>query len=478
MPTQSITAAEAANKQESEKKSTENQPLENKATDSNNIEYKKDVPNPHGFTEEQDKTIMRMKTDNAGTPWVDVVKEVGKPQNLCMERFKLIKPDGWKPANAKGKGNKGGDRAANTKEKGNEQNNGKQERKEEQRKEEEKEDDAVDMFGGLGGLLGDSEEANMGNNINNGEGDAGNAWGESNAWNNDVQGTNGKNDSNENPGWGDTSNGNNGNNPGWGDTNNENKGNNDNSGDAGNTWGNGGWKNDAENNDNKNDNDNPGWGNNNDVSKDKPDNNVSGDGGDAWKTAGESINAGGITSTKWNNDTSGDGAWNNTTMNGAADSNNFGGGNGAWGAGNIGDGGWGQANAGNDGKDKGTGDGGFGGWFDAKDEKKGSKAGSKKSSKHSSHHHPDLKKHKHHFEACSHDHDDRRYSSHIEANYIVSPDDDFSGKDLRIAARILKQDESQVWERLSWRFRDKTGRNLHPDIFEKKFTGKVAKKER
>ena len=30
-----------------------------------------------------------------------------------------------------------------------------------------------------------------------------------------------------------------------------------------------------------------------------------------------------------------------------------------------------------------------------------------------------------------------------------------------------------VWNRVSWRFRDKTGRTLHPDEFEKKITGRL-----
>jgi hypothetical protein len=28
---------------------------------------------------------------------------------------------------------------------------------------------------------------------------------------------------------------------------------------------------------------------------------------------------------------------------------------------------------------------------------------------------------------------------------------------------------------VSWRFKDKTGRNLHPDVFEKKITGRLDK---
>ncbi|KAI4636574.1 hypothetical protein J4E83_001529 [Alternaria metachromatica] len=58
----------------------------------------------------------------------------------------------------------------------------------------------------------------------------------------------------------------------------------------------------------------------------------------------------------------------------------------------------------------------------------------------------------------------------------VKPDDTFSADDLRLVARILQQDCSMVWSRVSWRFRDKTGRTLHPDEFEKKITGRLEGK--
>ena len=58
----------------------------------------------------------------------------------------------------------------------------------------------------------------------------------------------------------------------------------------------------------------------------------------------------------------------------------------------------------------------------------------------------------------------------------VKPDDTFSADDLRLVARILQQDCSMVWNRVSWRFRDKTGRTLHPDEFEKKITGRLEGK--
>lgn len=60
--------------------------------------------------------------------------------------------------------------------------------------------------------------------------------------------------------------------------------------------------------------------------------------------------------------------------------------------------------------------------------------------------------------------------------YELRPDSTFSTDDLRLVARILQQDCKMVWDRVSWRFRDKTGRDLHPDVFEKKITGGIEGK--
>ncbi|KAH7069207.1 hypothetical protein BKA63DRAFT_478087 [Paraphoma chrysanthemicola] len=59
----------------------------------------------------------------------------------------------------------------------------------------------------------------------------------------------------------------------------------------------------------------------------------------------------------------------------------------------------------------------------------------------------------------------------------VKPDDVFSADDLRLLARILQQDYQMVWNRVSWRFKDKTGRTIAPEVFEKKITGRVEGKE-
>jgi hypothetical protein len=57
--------------------------------------------------------------------------------------------------------------------------------------------------------------------------------------------------------------------------------------------------------------------------------------------------------------------------------------------------------------------------------------------------------------------------------YEITPDAIFSADDLRTIARILQQDAQMVWDRVSWRFRDKTGRHVEPNVFEEKITGKV-----
>jgi hypothetical protein len=62
--------------------------------------------------------------------------------------------------------------------------------------------------------------------------------------------------------------------------------------------------------------------------------------------------------------------------------------------------------------------------------------------------------------------------------YEITPDDTFSADDLRAIARILQQDAKMVWNRVSWRFRDKTGRNVDPDVFEEKITGRIEGKGR
>ncbi|KAF2994475.1 hypothetical protein E8E13_000686 [Curvularia kusanoi] len=98
------------------------------------------------------------------------------------------------------------------------------------------------------------------------------------------------------------------------------------------------------------------------------------------------------------------------------------------------------------------------------------KAPSRKSSHKHSSKHPE---HKH-----SSKNSDRRSSNPAppQTVYELKPDDTFSASDLRLIARILQQDTNMVWDRLSWRFRDKTGRNLHADVFEEKVTGGLERR--
>ncbi|UPX18668.1 uncharacterized protein EKO05_0008960 [Ascochyta rabiei] len=70
-----------------------------------------------------------------------------------------------------------------------------------------------------------------------------------------------------------------------------------------------------------------------------------------------------------------------------------------------------------------------------------------------------------------------RPSTTAPTEYELKPDSTFSANDLRLVARILQQDYQMVWNRVSWRFRDKTGRDLHPEVFEKKITGRIEGKD-
>ena len=75
----------------------------------------KDEPKPEtsaAFTDEQDKTLMEMKTSN--NTWAEIATKLGKDTDECKTRFKVIKPAGWKPdekgGNQKKEQNKGGNK--------------------------------------------------------------------------------------------------------------------------------------------------------------------------------------------------------------------------------------------------------------------------------------------------------------------------------------------------------------------------------
>jgi hypothetical protein len=72
------------------------------------------------------------------------------------------------------------------------------------------------------------------------------------------------------------------------------------------------------------------------------------------------------------------------------------------------------------------------------------------------------------------------FSQNFESNgsfHDIYPDVNFSQQDILIIAKLLKEDHQLLWNRIASRFRDKTGRNLHPWTFEEKVTGKSRRKE-
>jgi hypothetical protein len=316
------------------------------------------------WTEEQDKKLMEMKGDNKS--WKEIVKEIGdKKENECRERFKSIKPNDWKPNDAKNKS--GGKQKQGNKNGGKDQKSDKAEDKKNDEKDDKKEEPAADV------AFDAAADDAWGTNIATGP-DAGfqladitDAWG-----NGDPSGAAQDNADN------------------WGaDNTSWDEGDNDNS-----TWKQEDTSKDWNNGDNKND------GEKKDDDGFKPNS-------DPWPTNG---------GTTWDSDSSG----NKQEPSGPTDS--------------------------------------------AKGSKKSSKAPSVKSaSQHGSKHH-------------SH-HSSEKPTAQAPTEYELRPDSTFSADDLRLIARILQQDSRMVWDRVSWRFRDKTGRNLQPEVFEKKITGKVTESQ-
>ncbi|PSN61645.1 hypothetical protein BS50DRAFT_680612 [Corynespora cassiicola Philippines] len=99
-----------------------------------------------------------------------------------------------------------------------------------------------------------------------------------------------------------------------------------------------------------------------------------------------------------------------------------------------------------------------------KGSKKGSNHGSKKGSKKGF--------------AKAHSSSSRSHAGGSVVVLQVEPDDVFDEEDLKLIARIMKKDTHGLWQRVASRFRDKTGRNLHPDVFEKKVLGTVKEGKR
>ncbi|KAL6710326.1 hypothetical protein ACN47E_009272 [Coniothyrium glycines] len=412
-----------------------------------------DKKNPLGWSEEYDKKLMDWKNEHGSGSWADCAGAVGKPQSECKQRFGQIKPADWRPPPAQGKD--GG--VAKGKQK-----QGKPDKNQTQaQKSGEGEKKMQESTGG----------------------DAANLWGPSgdDAWNTESKN---KVDSGAAAG-------------------------------ADQTWAGGG---DSWANTNGNTNDSTGadapawdftWPTTSEAVK------TTGESKSASKNGG-SVKAGsnhwktttGVDQT-WDVNGSGDNSWDNT--NGNTDGNTGGnkaasksgskagsksGGsvkaeNNDWGNGNTDASGWGI-----DGTNEKTGDnvweatgndttnardGTSNPWDTINDQKDNSIGGTKPATawdipapaKPASHSGGSKVASK------AHSHRSSRHKSHSDSTQKqteLRPDDTFSVDDLRLLARILQQDAAMVWKRVSWRFRDKTGRIIDPDVFEKKITGKVEGK--
>ncbi|KAL1597996.1 hypothetical protein SLS60_008484 [Paraconiothyrium brasiliense] len=506
------------------------------SNDSGEIEYKKGVSNEYGFTDEQDKTIMRMKNENPGTQWDRIAEATGKNKDQCKERFQQIKPDGWKPANIQGKGGKKGGGQGNNQGNGQKQHaKGQNQIQSQNKQEEQKKDDKTeevtagdgwpDTLGGIFGGVDDnkSSASNKGSKKDDG------ATGDVGGWGTADLGAATGNDNND------------GMKMGW-DNDNSGRGQdwnnfaNDNNAGVTNTWDDNTWKAEPskeDNKDKKSEEEKEKDGKGNDKSKKKESEpNIAADqwgsggfdiGGDATATRwdGSNWDGGGKEHKKSENKKSelstssasksgSNNGWGDTAVTGGNDwgvTDGNGGAASTWGdnKANTGGGfaGWGD-DSGNASGAKEPGGGGWAGWAGAASPKKvktsndkskrndmvphadtwgdmgatrawpqnpASEASSNDREKHrSSRRHSDCRADKHR----SHRH---HSSSHL-AEYKVAPDNTFSQDELKLVARILQQDCSMVWERVSWRFKDKTGRNLPPDVFEKKITGKLKKERR
>lgn len=374
------------------------------SNDSGELERKKPAENEYGFTDEQDKTIMRMKNDKPDTKWDVIAEATGKKSFECKERFQQIKPDGWKPANV-GKGKKGGEHTENQskgKNKPQNQNQSKQEKKKEKETADAPGPVADDWGTDPFALLGDTQWDASGEDAEKDDG-----LGLSNI-NADVWNT--------------------GNTVRWADTTGAN---NDSGGDD--YWFGGG---------------SPtlggdGWG----VDADKGDGKKKKNG----RSTGGNSQANVAVDT-WGNSWNADGGANDWAI--VKDDNKS------------------KAKSSTYKSPK-SGSKGFGRWSKTRGGDTGGAAPSEKNDSDSSSGVKDSRsKSKGKGKSKRTENSPRREcdSSCYTPEYYLRPDETFSFDDLKLVARILQSDSSMVWERLSWRFRDKTGRNLPAAVFEKKIT--------
>lgn len=385
--------------------------------------------NPHGFTDAEDKRMMDWRSEHSKQPWTDFAEEIGKTSKQCHERFREIKPNDWKPTEGQDGGDGGGKEGNNQ---GNKDGNKNGNKKGKKQGETTAGTDAGcnnSFWGGSNLFGGDDSEKDKaeaaGNDNRSGDAGSSNSKETNNAsgiaaasGNNEPSWGSGGWNNNQSGGTGDTS-CNNGN-----DTWDNNAGANNNGRKAGDWGATTGGNNSGGNTHSWGDDP---WGSGNGAG-DNTATDKNGGGDKSWDKATAGGDANNATATDWNDDS------NKQTNNGTS-----GGDQNAWDAGDT--------------------------WVAAPAlTKTASKAGSKAHSNHSASH------------KSSHRHSAQN-NPPTPVELEVKPDDVFSANDLRLVARILQQDYQMVWNRVSWRFKDKTGRTIAPEVFEKKITGQVEGKE-
>jgi hypothetical protein len=395
----------------------------------NNVANDKD--DPPGWSAEEDQKLLDWKAEHKNGPWLKCADEIGKPQFQCKERWKQIQPKS-NDQNA-GKAQGGGDANGATK-KENKANKKQNQRRDQNQGQNKKQEASSGDTGNLRDNNNHKEDGKTGSGADDGIGFGGmvDLFGDTKADENQDSNDN-NNDSVGMTQWpgGESGNGGGGNDK----SNNSDKG--DSWGAVGNDSG-GGWNKDDSNGSKPG---GDGWGNDSGGNKDPWNANTSGGGNESGDWRGQSGDAGADTgNAAWNNgdqqpssNAGGEPAWKNTDGDGTNDA-----------AGDQ----WNSDPAQNNGA-------GNNAWeTPAAPAVNSTKAPSIRAASHKSTHHRS-----------------ERMAAPLEIE--VRPDETFSADDLKTVARILQQDYQMVWNRVSWRFRDKTGRNVAPEVFEKKITGRV-----
>lgn len=395
------------------------------------------------WTKEQDETIIQMKTENASVQWAVVAEKVGKSVEECKSRFKEIKPKDWKPNNVQNNTSNGYTAKNKNKNKNGNQNQnqgGKEGGKKVEEQKEAKKADENDDNGwaamGFNGLMGDGNDGKQDDtaNVNN-----------TNTWEQNGTGWNSDNTNPQN-----TDNANNTN--GWGGDDS-----------WGNTGVNGGTEQPNDANDwiieNQTNTNGDSWNN---TANAKGDNNQ--DIANSW----DPVDAG-AAPTNWDipgqqtNNVTGSNTQPANEWPSAANAPSDPHSNNApvdtsWGTINM------QTNNDNNNNNN------TGGNTQAAPAQQSADAAKPPSAPRSNKAPSESRSHRSSAGGKS------KSSTHSRPLELeLKPDDTFSADDLRLIARILQQDCKMVWNRVSWRFRDKTGRVLDPEVFERKITGSVEK---